>query len=106
MPALEIANKLRKIDHRAEPLPKSRVPFVVVAGAPGATLISLVRRPNEFLAVSLAVGCWQKEVLLINYFLEILGFVLMFRENRMPRFSSILSTTSRNKSSRRYDSML
>eukprot|EP00049_Salpingoeca_infusionum_P009764 m.165902 g.165902 ORF g.165902 m.165902 type:complete len:2389 (+) comp14438_c0_seq1:111-7277(+) len=47
--ALEIANKLTRLDPRAEPRVRERVPYVIVCGPPRSTLISLVRQPHELL---------------------------------------------------------
>lgn len=47
--SLEIANKLTRLDPRAEPRVKERVPYVIVCGPPQSTLISLVRQPHELL---------------------------------------------------------
>lgn len=47
--SLEIANKLTRLDPRAEPRVRERVPYVIVCGPPQSTLLSLVRQPHELL---------------------------------------------------------
>ena len=42
--------RLSRVDPRAEPRVRERVPYVIVCGPPKATLISLVRQPQELLA--------------------------------------------------------
>eukprot|EP00051_Salpingoeca_urceolata_P021373 m.334557 g.334557 ORF g.334557 m.334557 type:complete len:113 (+) comp19786_c0_seq5:159-497(+) len=56
VPAAVIAGRLTSKDPRAEPRVKERVPFLIVAGLPKAQLITLVRTPEEFLAVSVLTG--------------------------------------------------
>ena len=46
---MNAALRLARTDHRAEPLVRERVPYVIVCGPPKATLISLVRQPHELL---------------------------------------------------------
>jgi len=41
---------MKKIDRRWEPRRGERVPFIIVNGPPGVTLIRLVRTPYELLA--------------------------------------------------------
>ncbi|XP_054272954.1 DNA polymerase zeta catalytic subunit [Macrosteles quadrilineatus] len=49
VPALELAKQGRAVDPRSEPRVGERVPYVVVAGAPGLPLIRLVRSPSALL---------------------------------------------------------
>jgi hypothetical protein len=54
--SLEIARQLTRHDPRSEPLIGERVRHVVICGHPNATLISLVRTPEEFIRVSLLMN--------------------------------------------------
>ncbi|RWS22938.1 DNA polymerase zeta catalytic subunit-like protein, partial [Leptotrombidium deliense] len=47
VPALQIANRLRSVDPRAEPRKHERVPYVIVYGSDDQPLIELVRQPLE-----------------------------------------------------------
>lgn len=49
VPALELTKRWLRQDCRAEPRIGERVPYVIVNGPPGSTLINLVRHPNELL---------------------------------------------------------
>ncbi|CAG0914828.1 unnamed protein product [Notodromas monacha] len=49
VPALELAKKRAIVDPRSVPRVGDRVPYVVVYGPPGVTLIQLVREPGEVL---------------------------------------------------------
>ncbi|XP_075227107.1 DNA polymerase zeta catalytic subunit [Lycorma delicatula] len=49
VPALELAREWVSKDRRAEPRVGERVPYVIVAGHPGVSLISLVRSPYSLL---------------------------------------------------------
>lgn len=48
-PALKIANQLLRHDPRSEPRLGERVPYVIVYGSPGSTLIQLICHPREVL---------------------------------------------------------
>ncbi|XP_065331760.1 DNA polymerase zeta catalytic subunit isoform X2 [Cloeon dipterum] len=49
VPALELARQWVRVDRRAEPRRSERVPYVIIAGAPGLPLIRLVRSPHQLL---------------------------------------------------------
>lgn len=49
VPALSLARSWMQMDVRSEPRVGERVPYVIVAGAPGLPLIKLVKSPHELL---------------------------------------------------------
>ncbi|XP_064595699.1 uncharacterized protein LOC135462216 [Liolophura sinensis] len=99
VPALEIAKKRIRADHRSEPRVGERVPYVIVYGSPGLPLIQLVRQPMELLqdsSLRLNTTYYITKQILppLDRFLSLLGVNVFTWYQEMPRIVKVIPASS------------